>query len=299
MRPTPWLSPPALLCLLSIACEPGQAMVGGPNGNGGPHGASDSGEPNGNGGATDGGSTDGGSTDGGAAALPASCWEILAADRTAASGSYEIDLDGAGGRDPFQVRCDMDTDGGSWTVFWWYQAGALSDSGWSGVDVLGGSLWSCGVEDTHCFARLPTPVVDELLVVGDDHWATWTIDSANTTSAAAMAAFVHGESTAYSLDHYTDAWNPVRQSSPDRSFPSGYACNSPSTYTGDGRGCAHFWYDSISGTASFDLDDDGGYGQTAFAAGADNAGYRGVDAFEVDAESAHNSRSRSLRLAWR
>lgn len=49
-----------------------------------------------------------------AAALRTSCADILAAVPTSASGTYAIDVDGAGPRAPFVVACDM-TDGG-WTL---------------------------------------------------------------------------------------------------------------------------------------------------------------------------------------
>ncbi|MCA9661315.1 MAG: hypothetical protein KC486_23450 [Myxococcales bacterium] len=48
--------------------------------------------------------------------LAATCAEILDLDAEAASGVYVIDPDGDGGVDPFPVSCDMDTDGGGWTL---------------------------------------------------------------------------------------------------------------------------------------------------------------------------------------
>ncbi|TNF25669.1 MAG: DUF4215 domain-containing protein [Deltaproteobacteria bacterium] len=44
------------------------------------------------------------------------CKELYAAGQTT-SGVYQIDPDGIGGIDAFQVWCDQDTDGGGWTVF--------------------------------------------------------------------------------------------------------------------------------------------------------------------------------------
>ena len=37
-------------------------------------------------------------------------------DRPWASGSYTIDLDGSGSAVPFVTECEMDTDGGGWTL---------------------------------------------------------------------------------------------------------------------------------------------------------------------------------------
>ncbi len=46
-----------------------------------------------------------------------SCLEIKQADPSAASGNYAIDPDGPGGTiSPFQVFCDMETDGGGYTM---------------------------------------------------------------------------------------------------------------------------------------------------------------------------------------
>jgi hypothetical protein len=49
------------------------------------------------------------------AALP-SCATIRAANPLAASGTYTIDPDGTGGAAPFNVYCDMASDGGGWTL---------------------------------------------------------------------------------------------------------------------------------------------------------------------------------------
>lgn len=53
----------------------------------------------------------------GLCSVPRDCSEILRhGDAGAASGLYMIDPDGAGGLSPFQVTCDMVTDGGGWTI---------------------------------------------------------------------------------------------------------------------------------------------------------------------------------------
>ncbi len=45
-----------------------------------------------------------------------SCADILALTPGSASGNYTIDPDGPGGRAPYTAWCDMNTDGGGWTV---------------------------------------------------------------------------------------------------------------------------------------------------------------------------------------
>jgi hypothetical protein len=119
-------------------------------------------------------------------------------------------------------------------------------------------------------------------VVGATDWGTWEFDNTNSTSADAIAAFTDRTEKAYSLDVYTDEWNPVRQSAETATFPASYACDAPNTsYPGDG-GCRTFWYADSSGTMSFNLDDDGGWAQTAFQGGFDSSGRPGVDFFEQD-----------------
>ena len=293
----------ALLLLCVVACGAPTADVAGAKPGTANDGGGGAGDGSGGGDGVDSGGADGGGDgavdDTGPAPIPADCGALHQADPAAPSGAYEIDPDGAGGAAPFVARCDMDTDGGGWTIFWWFEAGALSSRDWADVDVLGEALADCAVDASRCFARIPAATPNSLLVVGDLYWGVWDFEAGNSTSDDALGAFVDGRRRDYALDRYGDAWNPVRQSDDDRSIPAHYACNSTTTYTGDGRGCANFWYGSIERYTGFNLDDDGGYGQTAFAAGSDNASSVGVDSFEIDAGAANNSTSRSLTLAWR
>ena len=49
-----------------------------------------------------------------------SCQAILDHNNHASSGVYQIDLDGGTQDNAFSVYCDMDTEGGGWTLVWSY-----------------------------------------------------------------------------------------------------------------------------------------------------------------------------------
>jgi hypothetical protein len=212
---------------------------------------------------------------------PTSCRDALSMDAGAVSGVYTIDPDGAGGDPAFDVRCDMETDGGGWTLFWWFEADDAVD--WRSVsDVLAEDLADCDPSADSCFAHIPDAAATALRAYDGTDWATWTFIDGNSTSDRAYGAFVNRETSSYELDLYLDPWNPERQSEND--LPRDYRCDANHDIESDGD-CQNFWYERASGpygnVASFNLDDDGGYGQTAFAGGTDNSGDGvGCDFFE-------------------
>ena len=70
-----------------------------------------------------------------AAPDPATCSAVLSSDPSATDGVYTIDPDGTGGNDPFDVFCDMSTDGGGWTIIFKSSDPAIwkTDSGTPGT----------------------------------------------------------------------------------------------------------------------------------------------------------------------
>jgi large repetitive protein len=219
------------------------------------------------------------------------CSAILDQDPEAEDGVYTIDIDGDGGEPSFDAYCDMTTDGGGWTLWWWYEADNTLDSQ---SDMLGGELWDCDpTTDTSCYAIIPTTPSELLVYSHDGNSATWEFDSGNSTSNKALAAFTERQTTAYDSSLACgNNWNPIRQSGSMTDNP--YSCDE---YNNSDPGCDCFWYDDYSGIYSFYLDDDTGWGETAFGAGYDNSNTAGVDSLEIT--SRQHSQSNTLHLYWR
>ncbi|XP_028391552.1 uncharacterized protein LOC114516315 isoform X2 [Dendronephthya gigantea] len=98
-------------------------------------------------------------------------------------GVYTIDPDGQG---PFQVSCDMSTDGGGWTVFQRRQDGSQDfDLGWSdykaGFGDLNGEFW-LGLDKIHRLSKSAQNVlrVDLMDFIGAERYAKYgTFSSAD------------------------------------------------------------------------------------------------------------------------
>lgn len=214
-------------------------------------------------------------------ASQASCGAWADAGATA-SGTYLLLPPGAAL--PFEVECDLTDNGGRWTRFWWHTPGTPFD----GTDALGDTLSACDVAGATCYARLPDTTATQLRVETErGEYGIWNINDASTTAARFRGAFFNGTTAAFTTSS-GGGWNPVEENA--------------SPWSSCGGSCTTFWYDTRpSGIRSFNLDEDGHWGQTAFAAGTDEpeASPVGVDGLTATAVDRHVSPNNGLWLWYR
>jgi hypothetical protein len=226
--------------------------------------------------------------------VAASCWDYKNPPSgyayTGATGDGVYRIQPAGAPTPFDVNCDQTTNNGGWTRFWWFTSGSSMGT----TDVLGGALSACSPSAATCFARIPVASPTAMLVSNSaGRWGAWTFDSGNDTSNRAKGAFVNKTQVATGSACGAN-WNPTAHSTGFSDVP--YRCDENNN---DGNGCRCFYYTTQGGILSFDLDDDTGYGETAFAAGNDGSGGVGVDSLEISGAYPQNGTSQSLWLYYR
>jgi len=119
-----------------------------------------------------------------------SCAEALAQMPDLPSGYYFLDVDGDGPEDPFEVHCDMETDGGGWTLIMTTSASSAylySNSVWT--DTSGGS------------ASAPNPAAEEDYVSKGFYLLAGTESRLALGSTQNWNSWYHAQDTARNLSN--------------------------------------------------------------------------------------------------
>ena len=209
---------------------------------------------------------------------------------------------------PVQIWCDLtsgdsNTGGaGGWHRFWWH--GTFEQTGNDPTSLPDGDCFGNLLEDlTHSattgFGRIPTGIDPTYLMVKTNNsqvskngsllrYACWAFNASNSTSNAVLASMRNGTVRTHSQGA-TDNWQPVLNQS-----------GNTSGWPGNVGDMDFWWYstDFQSGRGKgFNLDDDGHYGNTSFAAGRDSSGAKGVDALSYG--NALHSETNNLVLYYK
>ena len=209
---------------------------------------------------------------------------------------------------PVQIWCDLtsgdsNTGGaGGWHRFWWH--GTFEQTGNDPTSLPDGDCFGNLLEDlTHTattgFGRIPTGIDPTYLMVKTNNsqvskngsllrYACWAFNASSSTSNAVLASMRNGTVRTHSQGA-TDNWQPVLNQS-----------GNTSGWPGNVGDMDFWWYstDFQSGRGKgFNLDDDGHYGNTSFAAGRDSSGAKGVDALSYG--NALHSETNNLVLYYK
>jgi len=191
---------------------------------------------------------------------------------TTTNGYYWIQASGMA--NPVRLWCDMNTDGGGYMRFWWFntleQDSGLSQSWQNGTKFGTADISTITHTQNWGYGRIPSGVTPtKLMVKGTSaqqtstnpiRYCIWTFNSGNSTSNAMLASMQSGTTATY-------------QNRGDFAPTSTSLDTDPYGVTGGGM-TDHWGYGTnvySGGESTFDLNDDTGTSNTTFGAGYDGA----------------------------
>ena len=224
---------------------------------------------------------------------------------TTTDGYYWIQASGMA--NPVQLWCDMNTDGGGYMRFWWFntleQNGSTSGSWQTGTKFGTADISTITYNQYYGYGRIPSGVTPtKLMVKGTSGHQTstnppsymiWTFDSSNSTSNAMLASMQSG--TGASMTQ-RDNFMPT----------TGSLNNHSNHFLSDTGGWHDHWGYGVNLTGgsanenSFDFNDDTGNDNTIFCAGHDGT-RSGTDFAQYGSSvgDRYNNTGRYLALYWK
>lgn len=133
---------------------------------------------------------------------PRDCAQIKSAIPSATSGMYMIDPDGLGGQLGFSAYCDMDTDGGGWTLL--FNAGPSFDT-----TILGSPDVDCTFAGSDCTSLTYStlPVYNDLRIDADDAPFSKNEQGVRTViTGLAIWPEIAGKFPAHTMMNYGSNW---------------------------------------------------------------------------------------------
>tara|TARA_Y100000588_G_scaffold321228_1_gene352300 strand:- start:4837 stop:5808 length:972 start_codon:yes stop_codon:yes gene_type:complete len=137
-----------------------------------------------------------------------SCLAIMNNGHSRGNDNYVINSNSS----EINVECDMTTDGGGWTKWWWHDIGSDPFPA-SEKDVLGHSFGTFDVSSKYGYQKLPSSLsknTTELLAKdGVGTIFKWDFNSSTATSTAVWNAFQSGIEVQANAVTNAGAWNPT------------------------------------------------------------------------------------------
>ena len=222
---------------------------------------------------------------------------------TTTDGYYWIQASGMA--NPVQVWCDMNTDGGGYMRFWWFntleQTGAVNGAWQTGTKFGTADISTIAYDQYYGYGRIPSGVSPTKLMVkgtARDQTSTnpprhliFTFNSGNGTSNAMLDSMQSGTTKSMS----------------DRGsfYPTSGSLDANYSQFSSGGGMNDNWgygtnniTGGSAGESSFDLNDDAGRDNTCFSAGHDG-GASGTDFAQLGGANVDNATGRYLILYWK